>query len=175
MKKKLLNKLKILNQETEKIHAALGELSEENLHDQSYGWSILEVLAHLNMAEAGSVVYMKKKMQAGDQMLDAGVKQKIRSFLAKYFMQSSLKWKAPPVVASPQGDISYDEIKNKWEKTRKGMEEYIQEFPEEYLSKQLLKHPLAGRLTLEGAIDSFIHHQRHHVHQIKRIRKKIGV
>ena len=175
VKKSLHDKLRILNSETKEIYSLLNDLSEENLHDTTYGWSIIQVMSHLNMAEAGSLQYMKKKMQAGDQMKDSGVLNSLRLFFSKYFMQSNIKWKAPAVVANPKGDYSYEEIKKTWSQTRENVEQYINDFPEKFLSKEVMKHPLAGRLTIGGTLDSFIFHQRHHVHQIKRIRKEIGI
>lgn len=175
MKESLHRKLEILNQETEQIHASLAGLSEENLHDTSYGWSIIQVMSHLNMAEGGSLMYMKKKMQAGDDMSEIGLGNRIRLFFSRYFMQSNLKWKAPAVVSKPKGDYSYNEIKEKWTDTRNAFKDYIDAFPEQYLNKLVMKHPLSGRLNLGGALDACIYHQRHHVHQIKRIRKKISV
>lgn len=174
MKSKLQNKLSQLNEETDLIYQSIESLTEEQLHDTSYGWSIIQVLEHLNIAESGTILYMKKKMQAGDKMPNASTMNSIRLFFAKYFMQSNLRWKAPKVLGSPNGTHSLEEIKNAWKQTRSDLKTYIEEYPEQYLNKAVMKHPLAGRLTLGGAIDASIYHQRHHVHQIKRIRKQIN-
>ena len=65
-------------------------------------------------------------------------------------------------------------IRDEWTKTREAIKNYVEEYPDKLLSKAVYKHPFAGRLDLESAIGSFIYHQRHHIHQIKRIRKKMG-
>jgi len=174
VKEPTIEKLKRLNQETLELYQLLKDLDEDQLHDTAYGWSIIQVLSHLNMAELGSIMYMKKKMKAGNNLPDYAVLNKIRFMFLKGLLQSSLKWKAPKPVANPKGDYTYNEIKEVWIKTRTIMEKYIKEYPGELLSKAVYKHPFAGRLDLEAAIDSFIYHQRHHIHQIKRIRKKIS-
>ena len=173
MKEPLFDKLKTLDQETNAMFDLVEGLSEDELHDKAYGWSIIQVYAHLNMAEAGSVHYMKKKMQAGSQMPNFSTTGKIRYVMTKRLLESSLKWKAPKVVAVPKEDYSLEEIREEWATTRAMTKKYVKEYPDELLSKAVYKHPFAGRLDLEGAIGSFIYHQRHHRHQIKRIMKMI--
>ncbi|MEM8938152.1 MAG: DinB family protein [Bacteroidota bacterium] len=174
MKQKIIKKLEKLNEETFQLYDSLSSLGEKELHDTSYGWSIIQVFNHLKMAELGSVMYMKKKMKAGSEIPDFNVISSIRYFFIKGLLLSSLKWKAPSVVASPKGDHSLSEIMNEWKKIRELTKSYIEDYPEDLLGKAVYKHPLAGRLDLAHAIDSFILHQRHHVHQVSRIRKKIN-
>ncbi|GAB4246134.1 MAG: hypothetical protein Tsb0034_24960 [Ekhidna sp.] len=174
MKQHLEEKLKLLESETDTIYRSLDSLSEQELTDKSYGWSLVQVLAHLEMTERGSVMYMKKKMMAGDKMGNLSIKHRLRLWFGKYFMQSNLKWKAPKVVGEPPADHSYQEMKSKWSDTRKAIGDYIKEYPEHFLNKTVYKHPIAGRQNLAGALDCFIYHQRHHIHQIRRIKKRIG-
>ena len=173
-KQQIFETLKKLDEETMQIFNSIEGLSEEDLSNKSYGWSIIQVLSHLNMAEFGSLTYMTKKMQAGEGMPEYAVSNKIKYFLTKRLLQSSLKWKAPKVVADPKDDYALSELKDVWRKTRVMAEKYISDYPDSLLTKAVYKHPFAGRLDLEGAISSFLYHQRHHVHQIRRIRKKIG-
>ena len=147
MKKDLYKKLESLDEMIDAVYQGLAGLSEEQLHDHSYGWSVIEVLAHLQLAEELSLTYMQKKLQAGDNMKDASALSKIKLRLGKYVMKSSLKWKAPKVVASPNGDLSFGELKDKWLATRRLLKMFIDDYPDAYLKKEVYKHPLAGRLT----------------------------
>ena len=174
VKQPIFNKLELLDAETEMLYRMADGLSEEDLHDHSYGWSIIQVFSHLNMAESGSVRYMKKKMQAGDEIPQISFLGKFRFLLTKGLLQSSLRWKAPKVVSQPKGDLSLKEMQETWAETRKATKQYVETYPEHLLNKAVYKHPFAGRMDLAGAIGSFIYHQRHHMHQIRRIRKKIG-
>ena len=174
MKQILHDKLSRLDEEREAMYQAVEELTEQELHDSSYGWSVIQVFSHLNDAEMGSLLYMTKKMQAGSKMKNYSSGNKLRMTLSKVFLQSSIKWKAPNYISNPEGDFTFSEIKDKWEKTRKKTKQYVNEYPEELLNKLVYKHPFAGRLDLANAIDSFTYHQRHHMHQLKRIKKKIG-
>ena len=173
MKEHLNRKLEQLNRETERMYDYISDLDEEMLHNTAYGWSIIQVFAHLNTAEQGSTLYMRKKMQAGSSMPEFSLQHKFKFFLTKGLLQSGLKWKAPSMVAHPEGSYTLMEMKEKWSQTRQETEKFVSEYPEEFLRKAVYKHPMAGRLDLAAAIDSFIYHQRHHVHQLRRIRQKI--
>ena len=174
MKKVINEKLKRLNTDTEQIYKSLNTIAKEKLSDPSYGWSLLQVLSHLNAAESVSLQYMQKKMQAGDKMENSGPFNSLRMWLCNGVLQSSLKWKAPSYISQPP-EYEYDEIKSKWAETRKAIQEFVDEYPEQWLNKLVYKHPIGGRQNLDRAVESFIYHQIHHMHQINRIRKQLGV
>lgn len=171
----LQTKLDRLDRETEILFNSVGDLSEKQLHDTTYGWSIIQVLAHLHDAEKASLLYMSKKMQAGDKMPAYALGNKLRMALSKMLLQTSLKWKAPKAVAHPKSESSMSEMKVMWEATREQTRTYLEHYPEQYLDKAVYKHPMAGRLDLASAIDSMMYHQRHHLHQVKRIKKRLGI
>lgn len=173
MKETIQKKLHRLNADTANLHVILAEIPEEKLNDQSYGWSILQVLSHLNDAETASLKYMQKKMQAGDKMKVFGTFNRMQLWLSNHLLQSALKWKAPSYISTPP-QYSYIEIKEKWAQTREAIGSFVDEYPDQWLNKLVYKHPIAGRQNLNGAVDSFVNHQIHHLHQIKRIRKKIN-
>lgn len=170
MKQILQDKLSRLDSEREAMYQSVEELSEADLHNPIYGWSIIQVFSHLNDAEIGTVQYMLRKMQAGDKMPEYAFGNQLRLALSKALLQSNLKWKAPKPVSNPEGEYSLDEMKQLWQETREDTRKYVEQYPEKYLKKAVFKHPFAGRLDLAGAIDSLTFHQRHHKHQIKRIK-----
>lgn len=174
MKKGINEKLKQLNEDTDKIYASLEGLDSEKLKDTSYGWSILQVLSHLNSAETASLKYMQKKIQAGDKMADSGATNSLRMWLCNGLLKSSLKWKAPSYIADPP-QYEYEEVKSIWAETRASIQQFVDEYPEQWLNKLVYKHPMGGRQNLDRAVDSFLFHQIHHTHQINRIRKKLGI
>ncbi len=175
MKNDIEKRLFLLKKETEDIFANLESLDHDLLRKNGKGWSIIQVLSHLNMAEIISLEYMKKKMLAGRKMKKVNMINKARMWVTCGFLQTGLKWKAPSYISNPNGDYSLSEIKSKWEATRMKIHDYIDNYPDEWLNRAVYKHPMAGRLSLIQAIDSFIYHQRHHVHQINRIRKELSI
>ncbi len=174
MKKRIKEKIRILKEDTQRIFKKIEGLSESQLKDQSYGWSIIQVLEHLNKSETLSLVYMQKKMKAGDKMKDASFIHSFRMWLTNQALRTKLKWSAPSYIKNPDNE-SLESIKTKWTQTRDKIEKHVDEFPEEWLNKLVYKHPMGGRQNLEKAVDSFVYHQIHHMHQIDRIKKKIDV
>ncbi len=175
MKKEIEKRLSLLAKETDDIFVGLEHLDGLSLTKNGKGWSIVQVLSHLNMAETLSLSYMKKKMKAGEKMKKVNVVNKARLWVTCSFLMTGLKWKAPSYIAHPKGDYSLGEIRSEWESTRSKINEYVHNYPDEWLNRAVYKHPMAGRLSLIQAIDSFIYHQRHHVHQIRRIRKELNI
>ena len=174
MKKAINEKINRLNKDTEEIYNSIDNIPIEKLSDKSYGWSIIQVLSHLNSAETASLKYMQKKIGAGDKMQNSGLGNAFRMWFSNMAQKSSLKWKAPSYISNPDS-YEYDEIKSKWAATRQSIQQFVDEYPEQWLNKLVYKHPLAGRQNLESAVDSFIYHQIHHIHQINRIKKQLGV
>ncbi len=172
-KQKLALRVDKLDYERESMYAFVEGLTEEELHDDTYGWSIIQVFSHLNDAEFGSILYMRKKIQAGSSMPNFSFLGKLKMTFIKGLLQTNLKWKAPSFISEPNGSYTFDEMKQKWEETREVTKKYVSEYPNELMNKAVYKHPLAGRLDLLNAIDSFIYHQRHHMHQLKRIKDKL--
>ena len=127
------------------------------------------------MAESLSLNYMKKKVNAGKKMKKINVVNRLRIWITCGFLDTGLKWKAPKYIANPPNQMTLKEQREAWEKTRLEIADYINQYPEELLDRAVYKHPMAGRLSLSQAINSFIFHQRHHVYQIKRIRKELSI
>ena len=174
MKNRINEKLKRLKNETEKIYESLGDITSQKLSDQSYGWSIIQVFSHLNEAETASLKYMQKKVQAGDKMKKSGIGNSFRMWLTNQALKSSLKWGAPSYISNPP-TYELEEIKSKWSETRNAIQQFVDEYPDQWLDRLVYKHPMGGRQNLERAVDSFIYHQIHHVHQINRIKKQLGI
>lgn len=172
MKERIQQKLQELAADTERMYEEIEMLSEDQLNDDSYGWSILQVFSHLNDAEQLSLSYMQKKSQAGEKMGNATFGNGLRMWVTNQALKSSMKWKAPSYISKPP-TYPLAELKTRWAKTRKAISDFVDQYPEQYLNKLVYKHPMGGRQNLEKAIESFIYHQRHHIHQIERIKKKI--
>lgn len=174
MKEAIHKKLNRLNADTDAIYTLLEEIPEEKLQDKSYGWSIVQVLAHLNEAESASLLYMQKKSQAGDKMKNAGPGNALRMWATNQALKSSLKWRAPSYISNPPS-YSLSEIKTKWTETRNKIKQFVDAYPDKWMGKLVYKHPMGGRQNLERAVESFVYHQIHHVHQINRIKKQLGL
>ncbi|MEQ9402987.1 MAG: DinB family protein [Cyclobacteriaceae bacterium] len=175
MKESIENRFQKLIEETDLVFRDLQGIEESDLKKKGKGWSIIQVLSHLNMSEGLSLQYMNKKVQAGKEMQEVNFINNFKMWVVCGFLGTGLKWKAPSYISNPEGNYTLDEIRKIWEATRSEIRNFIEQYPEELLNHAVYKHPMAGRLSLEQAVDSFVYHQRHHVYQLRRIRKELNI
>ncbi len=175
-KQNIIDKLKNFDVTTNKLLDDLSHVSDEKLkQNPDGGWSVLQVLSHLDAAESASLGYMRKKLQAGDKMGTIGLMNQLKMGVIKIALKSSLKWKAPSYISNPASPSSLVKMREQWMNTRKEIKNFVSEYPDKYINSLVYKHPMGGRQDLNNAIDSFIFHQAHHIHQINRIKKKLAV
>lgn len=173
MKKIIQENLFDLNKITQDELGMFRGLRKDLLKDKSYGWSVIQVFSHLELSERASLNYMQKKILAGDKMHATSFANAMKMNLTKLALLSPLKWKAPSYVSNPPDDFTLEEIQNQWMETRNQIALFVEAYPEKYLNKAVYKHPMAGRLNLHDAIDSFRYHFLHHKHQLQRIKNCI--
>lgn len=147
-------------------------LSEETLLQKPSPdqWSVQEVIQHLYISESISLDYIQYKLKDAHKVKKSSMMNSLRSWVLSVALKSPLKFKAPPVISSKAMPSGED-----WATTRQKMDDLHQQFvdiaiaiPPEMLSKELFRHPMAGRMTL-GEMFSFLKdHNRHHQAQIRR-------
>lgn len=170
MKETILNKLHALNAKLENLLDDLQAYSHETLNHKpsSDSWSTAQIMYHLMLSENYSLQYCKKKLSFKPTLKKAGIRAKVRSLIVQGYLLSPIKVKAPKAVASPmlpkEGDLI--SIAKKWREQRSEMEGFFSSLPVEYLDKEIYKHPLGGRLSLEGMIDFLDAHFQNHKKQI---------
>jgi uncharacterized damage-inducible protein DinB len=136
-------------------------------------WSIAQILAHILTAETLSLGYMKKKIQAVDQLKNSGLSEAIRYRLLQLSQRiPSLKFRAPKVVVDntpPSMDIQTLIVK--WDAQRKELKEFLESIEDKNIRKVIYRHPIAGMLNARQAVGFFREHIIHHRPQIKRLCK----
>ena len=133
-KQNIIDKLKDFDLTTNKLLDDLSRVSDEKLKQEADGgWSILQVLSHLNAAESASLGYMRKKLQAGDNMGTIGLINQLKMVVIKIALKSSLKWKAPSYISNPASPSSLVEMREQWMNTRKEIENFVSEYPDNYI------------------------------------------
>lgn len=172
-KQSVYKRLSEAEREVDKLYSQIEGLSAEQLHRQGSGWSVIQVISHLQMSEQGSLQYMQKKLQAGKDMPDSGTINQLKMSLMNLALDSPLRWKAPSMISNPSNEGSLEELKLSWTQIREEIKNYIDEYPDEFISKGVYKHPFAGRQNLESAIRFLGYHIKHHRHQIERIKKEL--
>lgn len=157
------------------LYELLQPYTEEELHQQpsSNQWSLAQIMSHLLYVERGSLSYCRKKLLAGDDLEDVTLISQLKFRIYRTVLYSKLKIKAPEVVAHPSNEKSFEELKQVFDRTRKEMEVFIDEFPDKYLDKGIFRHPLGGRIGLQDWVQFIDAHLLHHLHQVKRTMRSI--
>jgi len=176
MREKLLHKLDLLNKNMEDILAYAGSCPEEDFNAApSQGkWSPSQIINHLILSEKYSLGYCRKKLSFSPILKKAGMVSEFKSWLVQSYLLSPFKYKAPKGISTedlPPADTLFS-VTQKWKEVRKELESFLREVPEEYLDKEVYKHPFGGRLSLSGMLLFFHAHFKNHEGQIKRALSK---
>jgi hypothetical protein len=131
-------------------------------------WSALQVLHHVVEAEAGTLGYVRKKMQAGPELPRSGLASRLRGATLRLALALPLRFRAPAVAASVPGSIDPDALRDRWAEVRRGWQELLDGFPAELEDRLVFRHPVAGRLSLADTLAVLQAHLEHHLPQVRR-------
>jgi hypothetical protein len=131
-------------------------------------WSALQVLHHVVTTEALTLGYIRKKMQAGPALENAGVASRLRLLALEVALALPIRVKAPSAVAEVPRAVELAVLRARWDEVRRGLSELVRTFPAELEGRLVFRHPLAGRMTLGHALGTLQAHLGHHVRQVER-------
>lgn len=172
------HRLKKIDQRLQGLLDELSSYDNETLNRKPAdgGWSALQVMHHLILAEEGSVKYVKKKLSFNPDLQTAGFSSAWRAYLLNFYFTLPFKFKAPPGVGDgvlPEKS-DFKEVSGRWLASRKAMREYLESLPEDMFRKSIYRHPFAGRMSLEGMVKFFDGHFERHRKQIGRVVAEVG-
>ncbi len=151
----------------EKAQSSKNELSSIKADEK---WSINLLIYHLYIVEKSVMDYINYKRGESElKSKKANFSTYWRSFLLKIALKLPLKFKVPKKVPGFPDEIDFIQTKNDWGKTQIEFEEFLKNFPKELRGKEVFKHPLAGRITIEQTIDFIADHHQHHQKQMNRL------
>ena len=131
-------------------------------------WSALQVLHHVITAEALTLGYVRKKMQAGAALPPAGITSRLRLLAVQLVLASPLRIRAPGVVADVPAEIDAAALRTRWDDVRRDWRELAEAFPSDLLGRLVFRHPYGGRMTLAHALGTLEAHLDHHLPQVER-------
>jgi hypothetical protein len=172
MHPKLQSRIDLLNQELEGLLNDLESFDKAALNhrDQEGQWSVLQVMHHLLRSETLSRTYLEKKMSFQPRLKTAGLPSALRRTVLNFYLNTPIKFKAPKMVGTEQlpEQSTLQEVASSWKQERKALENFLNTLPEDIVRKSVYRHPIAGKLTLDGMLDFFQQHFRRHRKQIER-------
>jgi DinB superfamily len=133
------------------------------------GWSALQALSHVVMAEGATLDYIGKKMKAGTDLPRAGLVSRLRLVVLQVTLASPLRFKAPAKSAAVPDDIDPGELLARWESGRAAWRERLSDFPPELIDRMVLRHPYVGLMGLRDTLGFMQAHLEHHSRQVDRV------
>ncbi len=136
------------------------------------GWSVLQNLHHLILAETNSLRYIRKKTSSGSEGIPkVGLGERWRGFLLWAYLKWPAKIKAPAGVSTEAlpAQSTLAETRAAYEQLRREWATYIDQVPSELLNRAVYKHPVAGRVGFREALIFFNAHFDRHVGQMQRL------
>lgn len=171
MDRLLRSKYATLQQQWEMLFLKVEGWPDEKLNQQPQPgkWSAAQIMSHLILSERLIATSLTKKIHANEPLEKSGLKSWYRSVLLKLSLRSSLRFKAPRVVAKVPEYSSLSDIEVQWHQTTKEFEKLLENFPSHLLGRAIFTHPIVGRISLYQTIDFMADHVYHHLRQINRI------
>lgn len=163
--------LQSLTASRDAFQAALANVEPRQLSQrpQPDAWSPLLIAEHVVVVEEQMITFAARQAAAGEQRKEIGEPDEARIAGVLQAVASDMRIKVPESVAvHPAGGLSSEDLVMRWTTSRERMEALVESFPDELRGVALLKHPMAGPMTLEHTLLFLDAHVRHHIHQLKR-------
>lgn len=132
-------------------------------------WNLLQVLDHIVTSEKMSAIYIKRQLNGKKYPPPPGRKSKYRYALLKLALKLPFRYKAPSIVDSTGKTPDLHTLQDNWKTIRGEIRSIVENTDEELLELGVYKHPSAGLLDMEQALDFLDMHIRHHQKQMERI------
>ena len=172
MKTKIIQQYAHYARSVERLLTELEAIPEDVLNRKPAGggWSALQTLHHVMLAEAMSFKYVQKKLGFQSDFDTAGWNAGLRSIGLWIFLNLPFKFKAPAAVAEERlpERSSLTEVRSSWAETQRQWRDFFEHMQDSLATKAVYKHPRAGRLSWLGTINFFVDHFERHTHQVRR-------
>ncbi len=146
-------------------------------HDSKYiitrknnRWSPLEHCYHLYLAEHISRKYCVKKLSFNPLLEDIGMGSQLRIWGLKLMEVVPLKFKAPEAISEQvfPADLNVESVRHQWSAERVELKRFLADLDPALYSKQIYRHPMVGRLSIDGMLEFFLFHIDRHAQHVKR-------
>jgi DinB superfamily len=132
-------------------------------------WHVLDIVEHLVIVEERILGAIATR--PGPLPLAARLRGGLRLAALRLYLGGGGKIQAPTPAILPQGGVSLDQLRERWDRTRAGYATALAAFDRTDLVRPMMKHPIIGKLTPRQTLIFLETHLGHHGRQIGRIRK----
>lgn len=144
------------------------DLSNEQLNKKvsEDQWSIMQVLDHLYLMEAGLVKIMTKTFKTGPS-------ETISDKPIHLTLDRTLKFNAPNYFVPTNQFVTIEEMKQKLTESRKALHTFVEETKDSNLEDKGFPHPAFGQTNLKQWIPFIGLHEKRHIEQINEIKNQL--
>lgn len=130
-----------------------------------------QVHQHLHLAESQTLAYLQRKAADPSGLPKADFKARLRVLSLELALASPLRFKAPAVANEDHfpHDESWEQTLQRITANHQAFHTFLDELDPRLARIQLFRHPVAGRMPVEGVFRFFRWHVCHHQRQIWRI------
>jgi len=150
------------------LFEAVGELSNDQLNKKvnENQWSIMQVLDHLYLMEAGLVKIMNKTFKTGTS-------EEISDKPIQLTLDRSRKFNAPNYFVPTNDFVTLEEMKQKLTSSRNALHTFVEETKDNNLEDKGFPHPAFGQMKLKQWIPFIGLHEKRHLEQIYDIKNQL--
>ncbi|MGM0851266.1 MAG: DinB family protein [Bacillota bacterium] len=129
-------------------------------------WTIMQVLDHLYLME-------RSLTKAIESTLAKGEEQVVLSKPIHYTVDRTTKVDAPPFVVPTEESLTFQEMKDKLNTSRKDLLNFLHTTSKEELQNKAYPHPIFGLIRLDEWVPFIGYHEKRHLEQIEELKAKL--
>jgi hypothetical protein len=168
----LADRLEALHRERAAFLEALDRVAPEQraARPRPEAWSPLDVGEHVYRVEHAALRGLEKQLAAGEARKDVGPYTRAGVILLLAAMRSPKKLKVPEAARgiTPEG-MDHEALRAAWTGLAARWDAAVASFPPALAGTPLLRHPIAGALTLDDAFRFLVAHTSRHRRQLGRL------
>lgn len=132
-------------------------------------WTILEIVEHLVLAER--VVFQGLPDPAQLKARIPRPEQRVRHFLVMFVLRTGIPVGVASPAMIPEGGRSLAELRRLWDEDKAWLLACIDHLGPQGIDKTVLKHPIAGPISVRQAVVMSRIHLERHIGQIRRLQR----
>ena len=137
-------------------------------------WTIAHILYHIVKGEQHTLISLLNAIKPDVVLAKVTISAMIKSFLLNSALKTNFKFNAPPIALKMPASVKVDELIKKWDEIRKDLYKVCLNMPKEKYNCGVYKHPFIGMINLSQTLKFLLFHQRHHLKQIKELKKSLN-
>ncbi|MGF9977027.1 DinB family protein [Viridibacillus arvi] len=147
---------------------SVSNLSDEQLNKEveEGRWTIMQVLHHLHLIEAGVAKAIQYTLKKGEE-------QSVKAKPIELTVDRSTKIKAPSFANPDPRFITLEEMKDKLKESRHALHQVVSNSNKDQLKEKAYPQPIFGLMSLDQWVPFIGYHEKRHIEQIEELKEKL--